>query len=63
MKQNVYLGVVEMSNKRRVLGVEFLDQEHVVVSQQTTVSSVIVVYTLKMDNILLDKNLLKVINI
>ena len=33
-----------MSEKSRALGVEFLDQEEVVVSQQTTVSCVIVVY-------------------
>jgi len=33
-----------MSEKIRVLGVEFLDQEEVVVSQQTTMSSVSVVY-------------------
>jgi len=33
-----------MSEKSRVLGVEFLDQEEVVVSQQTTMSSASVVY-------------------
>ena len=48
-----------MSEKSRVFGVEFVDQEEVIVSQQPTVTSVSVVYNTMKALIILMKLILR----
>ena len=47
MTKMFYICLDETNEKSRVLDVDILDQEHVVVSHLSTVSSVIVVYKWK----------------